>query len=84
MELILTDTVQIALIVSIGPTIVGIANFVQAVFTHKKVVEVRHEFNDRMTQFMLTKDRLADARVSASFDAGKKEGSEDGNRNGNY
>ncbi len=69
----MTDAVQAALIVSVAPTIASIAAFIVSVKNHGKITEVRHEFNDRMTQFMRAKDELADARVSAAEAQGRSD-----------
>lgn len=67
----MTDAMQVALVVSIAPTIASVAAFVVSLRNHTKIVEVKHEFNDRMTQFMAAKDQLADARVNAGYAQGK-------------
>jgi hypothetical protein len=79
----MTDSVQVALIVSAGPTITALASLLLTLRNHGKmtevqaqVVEVKHEFNDRMTQFMKAKDDLADSRVVVALAEGAKRESE--------
>jgi hypothetical protein len=67
----ISEAIQSALIVSLAPTITSVAALIVSIRTHGKVVEVKHEFNDRMTQFLAAKDQLADARVNAGYAKGK-------------
>jgi hypothetical protein len=68
-----SEAVQIALIVSVPPTVTALGAIVLGVINHQKIGSVKHDFDGQMTQLLLTKDKLADEKSDASYMHGKED-----------
>jgi hypothetical protein len=73
----MTDTVQVALIVTIGPTIIGALNLLHQIIVARKVSEVGDHLKAETKEIKAATNGMKDALVAATAKASHAEGVQD-------